>query len=154
MFLFLGGTVGKNRWREEIVIPALIERGVPEDTIFNPVVKHWDLLAQAREDEAKQEAMYQLYVIASPDPTGESAKVSGYSMVELLMGLYDAPEHTVACFITENMASHAAKETHKVMRDITKRFPNAPIFTSYIPLIEWLVDKFQATTQHADRDVL
>lgn len=138
--VFLGGTCGHNRWREEIVIPGLLARGVAIGQIFNPVVAHWDKSAQAREDEAKRSMRYQLYVIASPYPGDESAAaaVSGYSLVEATMGLYDAPERTLILVDTAGMADHTAKAIAKSAADWHHRFPDAPIFADYASLIEWL----------------
>lgn len=142
--VFLGGTCGDNRWREEIVIPALLERGVDPSCLFNPVVKHWDEAAQRREDRAKQVAAYQLYVIASPDPgTPEVANVSAYSLVEATMGLYDAPERTVILMDVTGMAKHTAKALLKSVADWRQRFPGAPIFVEYAALVEWLAPRLK-----------
>ena len=139
--VFLGGTCGSNNWREEVVIPALRERGVPEDALFNPVVEHWTDEARRREDECKRTADYMLYVIASPDPTSGTANVSAYSLVELVMSLYDAPERTVALFDTAGMSKHTTKGINKTVQDLRQRFPHAAIFTDYNTLIEWLADR-------------
>jgi len=136
--LFLGGTCGENQWREDIVIPGLVSRGVDPALIFNPVVDDWNEEAQAREDELKRTTRYMLYVIASPNPDGVSANVSAYSLVELIMSLYDAPRRTVALFDTTGMAPHAAKAIKKSMQDLRQRFPHAPIFSEYTALLDWL----------------
>src|SRR2546423_14768504 len=101
--IFLGGTVGANNWRTEIVIPSLIERGVPAEILFNPVVEHWDKQAQEREDDAKRVADCLLYVLASPDPHGHTSNVSAYSLVEATMHLYDALDRTVVVLDTTGM---------------------------------------------------
>jgi Nucleoside 2-deoxyribosyltransferase like len=140
--IFLGGTCGSNNWREEIVIPRLLELGVSPESIFNPVVKHWDAEAQAREDEAKRTAAIQLYVIASPDPTTQTANVSAYSLVELTMGLYDNPGSIVAMFDTTGMPKHTAKAISKASQDLQTRFPNAPIYTNnYDSACQWIADE-------------
>jgi ADP-heptose:LPS heptosyltransferase len=136
--VFLGGTCGAHHWREEIVIPGLLARGVAPEHLFNPVVEHWDDDARQREDEAKRTARYMLYVIASPDPHGGTANVSAYSLAELIMSLYDAQERTVALFDTSGMDKHTAKAINKTMQDLRERFPQAPIFTDYAALIDWL----------------
>jgi hypothetical protein len=140
--VFLGGTCGSNNWREEVVIPALRKRGVPEDALFNPVVEHWTDEARRREDEVKATADYQLYVIASPDPTSGTANVSAYSLVELVMSLYDAPERTVAMFDTSGMPKHTAKGMLKTYTDLCSRFPQGTIFKDdYDALADWLADR-------------
>lgn len=141
--VFLGGTCGDNNWREQTVIPALLARGVPEQAVFNPVVEHWDAAAQAREDECKRTAAYMLYVIASPDPTTQTANVSAYSLVELVMSLYDAPGRTVAVFDTTGMAKHTAKAINKSAQDLRARFPGLPVFTAYEDAVEWLAERLR-----------
>lgn len=89
----------------------------------------------------KATADYQLYVIASPDPTSQTANVSAYSLVELVLALFDKPERTVACFITDGMAKHTAKAINKAVQDLRERFPGAPIFTEYDHLVEWLASR-------------
>ena len=74
--VFLGGTVGTNTWRED-VIPELTRRGIPLEALYDPPVDDWTEEIQAREDAAKRQASYQLYVIAHPG--GSSAAVSAYS---------------------------------------------------------------------------
>jgi uncharacterized phage-like protein YoqJ len=139
--IFLGGTIGANNWRTEIVIPALIERGVPAETLFNPVVEHWDRQAQEREDEVKHTADYLFYVLASPDPHGQTSNVSAYSLVEATMHLYDASERTIVVLDTTGMPRHTTKAMTKAINDLRKRFPNAPIFDDYASAIEYLVQK-------------
>lgn len=137
--VFLGGTCGSNNWRKDIVIPGLLERGVSPECLFDPVVEHWGEEAQKREDAAKIFADYQLYVIASPDPSApEVTNVSGYSLVEATMGLYDASGKTVILVDTTGMAKHTGKAIAKCAADWRKRFPDAPIFADYASLIEWL----------------
>jgi hypothetical protein len=141
--IFLGGTCGKNPWRESLVIPALLERGVQPDQIFNPVVSHWDETAQANEDAAKASPDYLvLFVLASPDPqTAEVTQVSGYSLVEAVMALYDAPERAVVFFDTTGMARKTAKGMRKAEQDLRQRFPQAPIFSDYAALIDWIASR-------------
>ncbi len=141
--VFLGGTCGSNPWREQLVIPGLLARGIPAQALFNPVVAQWDAQAQAREDEAKRTATYQLYVIANPDPQAQTANLSAYSLVELVMALYDAPERTVVVFATTGMADHTAKAIRKAAQDLYERFPSAPIFTDYTDAVEWLAAHLQ-----------
>lgn len=131
MRVFLGGTCGSNHWREEIVIPGLLERGVALEQIFNPVVERWDETAQANEDASKASPDHLLlFVLASPDPaTPDVTQVSGYSLVEAVMALYDAPSRTIVLFDTTSQARKAAKGMRKAAQDLRLRFPDAPIFT-------------------------
>lgn len=142
--IFLGGTVGGNKWRTEIVIPALLERGIPESMLFNPVAEHWGRQEQEREDKVKRTAKYLLYVLASPDPHGSTANISAYSLVEAIMHLYDAPDRTLVMLDTTGMAKHTAKAMTKAVSDLRARFPAAPIFYSYEDAINYLVTKMLA----------
>jgi hypothetical protein len=139
--VFLGGTCGDNNWRKEIVIPLFESYGISSDSLFDPVVEHWDAEAQAREDDAKRTARFMLFVIASPDPQSGTANVSAYSLVELIMGLYDDPDRTVAVFDTIGMASHAAKAINKSFKDLLTRFPGAPIFSTYGGAVTWIAQR-------------
>lgn len=140
--IFLGGTTGANNWRTEIVIPALLKRGIPEEALFNPVVEHWDKAAQIREDEVKRTADIVLFVLASPDPRSDTANVSAYSLVEATMGLYDAPDRTVVVVDTTGMPKHTTKAMRKAYDDWRERFPNGALFDKYEDAIDYLVAKW------------
>jgi len=144
--VFLGGTVGANRWRETIVIPGLLARGVAADILFNPVVTHWTQQAQQHEDTVKRAVRYLLYVIASPDPAGGTANVSAYSLVELTMSLYDSPNRAIGLFDTTGMPRHTAKAIRKSAQDLHGRFPEAPIFTDYETMMDWLAEHLREDT--------
>lgn len=139
--IFLGGTIGANNWRTEIVIPAFIERGISEDELFNPVFEHWGPKEHAIEDEAKRTANYLFYVLASPNPLGSTTNVSAYSLVEATMGLYDEPERIVVVVDTTGMPKHTEKAMKKAMRDLRMRFPDGPIFDNYEEAVEYVVLK-------------
>jgi len=133
--VFLGGTVAGNNWREGF-IERLVARGVPSEAFFNPVVTDWNEEAQRREEEAKRKATHFLYYLA--DPMQEGNPLSGYSMVEATMALYDHQESAVVVFDTTGMDGHALKamaQTEKVLR---RRHPNANIFGSVQEAEEWL----------------
>ena len=57
---FLGGTCNESTWREE-----LISQLNDKVDFFNPVVDDWTPECQAREDKAREEAKYVLFVITS-----------------------------------------------------------------------------------------
>ena len=86
-FVFLGGTVGESSWRQSVTL-LLIQAGVAAERIFDPVVSEWTDQSQALEDEAKRQADYLLFYLCD---------VSGYSLVEATMGLYDRMASTVEC---------------------------------------------------------
>lgn len=144
--VFLGGTAGNpadpayNRWREDRVIPALCAAGIPADCLFNPVVTDWNSEAQRREDEIKSDPnTFMLYVITNPRTSG--SEVSAYSLVELVMALYDEPKRTVVAFDTSELSPNTAKAITKAMNDLCRRFPSAPIFDSIEDATGWLAGR-------------
>ena len=150
--VFLGGTAGSpadpayNRWREDRVIPALCAAGIPTDYLFNPVVTDWNSEAQRREDEIKSDPnTFMLYVITNPRTSG--SEVSAYSLVELVMALYDEPGRTVVAFDTSELSPNMAKAITKAMNDLCRRFPSAPIFDSIEDATDWLAGRLVGKLQ-------
>jgi hypothetical protein len=45
--VFLGGTVGTNAWRDDI-IPQLTRRGIPLEALYDPTVDDWTEEVQDR----------------------------------------------------------------------------------------------------------
>ena len=125
--VFLGGTCGNNNWREDF-INDLVNMGVKAEKLFNPVVSNWDEEAQRKEDLAKEESKYMLFYIANPKTEGN--ETSGYSLIELTMGLYDQPETTVGVLDTSELSPSVAKALTKGFNDLKKRFPEAKIFNT------------------------
>ena len=140
--VFLGGTVGTNTWREE-VIAELTRRGIPAEALYAPPVDDWTEEIQAREDAAKRQAAYHLYAIAHPGGSREA--VSAYSLVEAVMSLYDRPGQTVVAFDTSGMTGHVLKTMRKIIRDLHHRFPDAPIFDdNRDAAVDWLASHWLA----------
>jgi len=138
--VFLGGTCGNNVWRHGF-IARLVARGVPAESLFNPVVKDWNEAAQQREDAMKADpAVLQLYMLA--DPMTDQGRLSFYSLLEATMGLYDAPERTIVVFDSTGMPKRSAKSNDKACSDLKKRFPNAPIFGTLAEAEDWLAGMF------------
>lgn len=135
--VFLGGTAANNDWRSNFVA-TLIVRGVPEERLFNPVVKDWNEDAQRREETAKVAADYLIFYIADPKQDGNP--LSAYSMVEATMALYDKPERTVVVFDTEGMDGHPLKVMEQTLRVLKTRFPQANIFGGRQKVIDWLAN--------------
>lgn len=134
--VFLGGTVGGNNWRTEF-IQALVERGVPKDALFNPVVVDWNDEARAREERVKAEARYLLFYIANPNQEGNSR--SAYSMVEATMALYDKPDRAVVVFDSRDVSGHPLKDMNHTFAILRERFPKGNMFLNYQDAIDWFV---------------
>jgi hypothetical protein len=133
--VFLGGTCANNRWREDVVIPALLDRGVPEGSIFNPNLRPgmWNEEAQALEDRVKRDCALMVYYIGD---TRDGTGVSLYSAVEATMALYDDPERTVVVIDPAGTEGHVAKALNKTTKDLRRRFPEAVIADNLQELIE------------------
>jgi hypothetical protein len=132
--IFLGGTVGKNNWRESFT-KQLVDRGYNPKTIFNPVVADWNAEAQAAEEAAKAFAEYHMYYIA--DPQQEGLSISGYSMVEATIALNDYPSSTVVVFDMDGMEGHALKAMKQTLAILKTRFPDRYILPSQEAAIDW-----------------
>lgn len=139
--IFLGGTVGANNWRID-AIAELTRRGIPRGALYDPTVDVWTEEIQAREDAVKRDATYQLYVIAHPGGTSDA--VSTYSLVEAVMGLYDAPARTIVSIDTSVMSGHAKVALRKVLKNLRARFPSAPIFDEPHAAVDWLASHYLA----------
>lgn len=142
--VFLGGTCGSNRWREEIVVPGLLERGIAPEQIFNPVVEHWTPADQEREDEAKRTYPIVLFTIASVDPSRDEVReTSAYSMVEATRAALTYPERAVIMIDTTGLARRTAKGINKAAQDWQEDAPELPIFRDYSALIEHLATRLR-----------
>lgn len=136
--VFLGGTCGENNWRDGFIAEA-VSKGVPQEALFNPVVKPWNDEAQAKEDRAKAEATEIIFYLA--DPKEPENRISTYSIVEAFAALLDEPTRTVVVFDAEGMPSHAAKVMKKTLKDFKNRFPNGLIFATPGEAMDWLVKR-------------
>lgn len=133
--VFLGGTVGKNLWRDQF-IQDLVARGVNPAQLFNPVVEDWNEEVQKREEEAKKNASHLVFFLGTPKLDG--IPLSTYSMLEATMALYDRPKETVVVFDPAGIEGHslkAYKQSEKVLR---ARFPKANIFSTLVEATNWL----------------
>ncbi len=122
-------------WRLGL-IERLVESGVPRTPLFNPVVDDWNEAAQKEEDFAKEVATYQFYYLG--DPKMEDNRLSLYSMLEAVLGLFDAPERTVVVFDSTDMPKFAVKSMAKSCKDLQKRFPEGMIFGTLEEAETWL----------------
>lgn len=133
---FLGGTCGNNRWRD-IFTQNVAERGVPADGLFNPVVADWDEAAREAEEVAKRNAKYLIFYVADPQQDGNP--LSGYSMVEATMALYDHGVRAVVVFDFNGLVGHPLKAMKQAAKVLKARFPGSYIFESREEAQDWLV---------------
>ena len=137
--VFLGGTAANNDWRVNF-IKELVNRNVPNECLFNPVVKDWNEEAQHKEEVAKANASHLVFYIADPKQDGNP--LSEYSMVEATMALYDKPSRTVIVFDIDGMSGHPLKAINQTFKVLKARFPEANIFGSGKESIDWLAFQF------------
>ena len=85
---FLGGTCNESTWREELI--AKLDERVE---FFNPVVPDWTPECQAREDKAREESRYLLFVI--------TAEMSGvFSIAEAVDCSNKRPNKTLFAYLS------------------------------------------------------
>lgn len=123
--LFLGGTVGKNPWRAEFT-QRLVSAGIGRAALFDPVRQEWNREAQIAEEQAKAEARFLLFYIGHPMQKGIS--ISGYSLVEATMALYDRPAATVIVFDKAGFTGRVLAAMNQCEHVLRRRFPAANIF--------------------------
>lgn len=102
--VFLGGTVGDSKWRNELIGKLSIDS-------FNPVVDDWTPECMEIEEREKANADYRLYVI-----TPETA--STFSIAEIIDDSNKVPEKTiislVRCYGGVTFSDRGFKHTQKV----------------------------------------
>lgn len=125
--IFLGGTVGKNYWRDAF-IGQLKDLGIIDEQIFNPIVTHWDDSARAREEEMKLVCSHHLYYIGNPAVNVN--RLSAYSMVEATMSLYDRPDTTVIVFDYNGIGADVISSLKQTEYVLKIRHPRAKIVNS------------------------
>lgn len=89
--IFFGGTTAPGcLWRPPL-IERLVQRGVPREILFDPVVPDWNEEVQRREEEVKTSARRLLFVLANPKEEGR-----------VTQSLY-APTQAVQSALNENV---------------------------------------------------
>lgn len=87
--VFLGGTWGSSKWRDELIAK------LTNVNYFNPIVDDWNEEAQQRERFERENDDYVLYVI--------TPKMEGvYSIAEVIDDSNKRPEKTLFCVLYED----------------------------------------------------
>lgn len=97
--LFLGGTCGSSKWREELIKDLDGNR----IKVFNPVVENWDEAAQERELKERENTDFCLYVI-TPEMKGV------YSIAEVAEDSVRRPKKTLFCYLRKNESGRFSEE--------------------------------------------
>lgn len=140
--VFLGGTVGRNPWRQG-AMERLMARGLPRHAVFDPVVKDWNEEAQAREERVKREPTT-LLLFYLGDPQDPGVPVSAFSLVEATLAVCNDRERTVLVFDSDGIGEHGAKvlaQTEKLLHD---QAPDVPIYHSLDEAEGWIVEHLTA----------
>lgn len=124
--VFLGGTV-ESDWRKALISMLI------DVEYFDPIVDKWSEIAYKREEQAKQESDYKLYVI--------TPKMKGaYSIAEAVDDSNKEPEKLVFCFLVKDedsvFDSDQIKSLDKVSDMIQKN--GGTVFTSLKELAAFL----------------
>lgn len=98
MKVFLGGTCGKSKWREELIEMLEID-------YFNPVVENWTEECMAEEIKQRKECDICLYVI-TPETPGL------YSFAEAVDDSNKRPNKTVFCYLFTDNSSQSLMQDH------------------------------------------
>ena len=105
---FLGGTCNNSTWRQELI--SQLSENVD---FFNPVVDDWTPECQAREDHAREEAKYVLFVITS--------QMTGFfSIAEVVDCSNKRPESTLFCVILDGFDKAQAKSLKAVSKMVER----------------------------------
>lgn len=137
--IFLGGTVGKNNWREDF-IEYLKLLGIKDSEIFNPIVTLWDDSARAHEEEMKRKCSHHLFYIGNPAVNVN--RLSAYSMVEATMSLYDKLHTTVVVFDHDQIGQDVANSLKQAEYVLRVRHPQAKIVNSLTEAGQMLAKDF------------
>lgn len=121
---FLGGTCNESTWREELI--ALLSNKVD---FFNPVVDDWTPACQAREDKAREDAKYVLFVITS--------RMTGvFSIAEVVDCSNKRPDSTLFCVIPDGFNKGQAKSLQAVSNMVRRN--GAKVFDSIEEIADFL----------------
>ena len=145
--IFLGGTAARNDWRRSFVA-RLVERGVPRESFFDPVVKNWDEAARAREEEAKASA--DLLVFFLGDPKDPGIPVSAFALVEAALSICNEPGRTLIVFDLEEVEDHARKVLEQSEKLFRQQDPSVPIFRDVRQAEEWIAGRFASGSTGCD----
>lgn len=105
---YLGGTCNHSTWREKLI--ALFNDQVE---FFNPVVPDWTPECQAREDKAREESRYVLFVITS-EMTGV------FSIAEAVDCSNKRPESTLFAYLPDGFNKDQIKSLATTSRMIAR----------------------------------
>jgi hypothetical protein len=140
--IFLGGTAGRNPWRKEF-IRRLVERGVPRERLFDPVVEDWNEAARRREDEVKEHAALLVFYFGDPQEPG--IPVSAFSLVEAAIAVCRDPRRSLLVFELAGIEAHARKVYEQSEALLRKEDASVPIFRGLEPAIDWIAARYAGT---------
>jgi hypothetical protein len=140
--IFLGGTSGRNRWRESFM-RRLADRGVPRGLFFDPVVKDWNEQARQREEEVKRDAALLVFYLGNPQEP--DIPLSAFALVEATLAVCTQPKRTLLVFDLDGLEGHARKVYEQTYLLLRAQNVSVPIFHSIDDAESWIVERFGAT---------
>ncbi len=105
---FLGGTCNETTWRDDLI--SLLSSKVE---YFNPVIDGWTIESQLREDEAREEARYVLFVITSQ-------MTDVFTIAEVVDCSNKRPDNTLFCVLYDGF-NDVLKNSLKAVSRMVKR---------------------------------
>jgi len=123
--VFLGGTCGRNRWREGLM-DRLAARGLSSNALFDPIVPDWNEAAREREERAKADADVLLFYLGDPEEPG--IPLSGFGLVEATLAVCHEPERAIVVFDLDAVSGHARKVYEQSAKLLRAQGSNALIF--------------------------
>lgn len=129
MKVFLGGTMNKSQWREQMIANL-------ECDYFNPMVDSWDEKAQKEEERQKKLCDYLLFVL-TPRMKGV------FSIAEVVDASNKSPERTIFCILDEDDGHVWSKIQLKSLNAVEKlvRANGAMVFDSLGEITDFLNEK-------------
>jgi hypothetical protein len=125
--VFLGGTVGHNRWRREL-LRLLDARGAPLQQCFDPVVPEWTEAAREREERAKRDATLLVFYLGNPQEPG--IPLSAYSLLEAGLAVCNDPLRTLLIFDFDGVTGHARQQLEQSEKLLRAHDPRVPVLYS------------------------
>jgi hypothetical protein len=125
--VFLGGTVGQNPWRKELM-RLLDALGAPAGRCFDPVVPAWTAAAREREEHAKRDASLLVFYLGDPQEPGNP--VSAYSLLEAGLAVCNDPLRTLLIFDLDGLTGHARQQLEQSERLLRAHDARVPVLHS------------------------
>lgn len=141
MKVFLGGTCGDSKWRDDLV------EGLKMD-YFNPVVADWNEEAKQNEIREREQDDFVLYVI--------TPKIVGvYSIAEVSVDSVVRPEKTIFCVLDKDGESTYTKQMKyslEATKKLVEQYSHHPVFDNLDSLRDYLNECVDDKPKHLPQE--